>query len=69
MPIIRLAQGVRAVRGGETVVLLATDPAVAPDLVAWCEATGNTLLSLRAEDKVYRAVVQRQPSPTEAKHP
>lgn len=43
LPIIELAKAVRTLAPGCRVLLLATDPAVEPDVGAWCEATGHVL--------------------------
>lgn len=45
MPIIKLGQQARSMGNG-TVVVIADDPAFPPDIRAWCDQTGATLLSL-----------------------
>jgi tRNA 2-thiouridine synthesizing protein A len=58
MPIVHLARTVRSLPGGVRVRLLATDPAVVPDLQAWCSATGHLLQGVAAGGGVWTAVVQ-----------
>jgi cysteine desulfurase len=57
---IRLLERVLArVPVGDTAILLADDPLVEIDLVAWCHEKQHELLSLRADDGEYRAEVRR----------
>lgn len=44
---------------GETAILLADDPLVEIDLVAWCHEKGHDLLSLVRDEHEYRAEVRR----------
>jgi tRNA 2-thiouridine synthesizing protein A len=46
MPVVKLRLGLEMVNMGEVVELLADDPGVKDDFPAWCEETGNTILSL-----------------------
>jgi TusA-related sulfurtransferase len=59
LPIVKLAQALRAVSGGEVVELRATDPAVEADLRAFCESTGHELLSLALEGEERVAQIRR----------
>lgn len=43
-PIIELARRIADIPPGETVELLADDPAAAPDLAAWCRMRDQQLL-------------------------
>lgn len=43
-PIIELARRLAGLRVGETVELLADDPAAAPDVAAWCRMRGQQLV-------------------------
>lgn len=43
-PIIEIARRIGEVAVGENVLLLADDPAAAPDLGAWCRMRGQTLV-------------------------
>ncbi len=59
VPIIELAKAIRRVAAGETVVLIATDPAARRDVIAWCESTRHALLSLTFEGGIVRARVRK----------
>jgi TusA-related sulfurtransferase len=59
LPIVRLALAVRGLKRGERAGVIATDPAVQSDLPAWCEATGNALVSLREDGARWVGVVER----------
>lgn len=64
MPILLLAQRLRGIPAGDEVILLATDPAVEPDLHAFCQATGHSLESFASVDTIFRARI-RKASPQE----
>jgi len=60
LPIVLLAKAVRTVDVGETVTIRADDRAFPPDLEAWCQRTGNQLVSLdRSAAGHFDAVVRR----------
>ncbi len=59
MPILEIAKAVRRLGPGALVELVATDPGVARDLPAWCEATGHALLSLERQGAVWVARVRK----------
>lgn len=64
MPILLLARTLKEVPEGAEVILLATDPAVEPDLRAFCQATGHSLESFASVDTIFRARI-RKASPQE----
>ncbi|MFM6851926.1 MAG: sulfurtransferase TusA family protein [Terrabacter sp.] len=49
LPVIRLARLVRDEPGLRRVTLLATDPAAAHDVPAWCRMRGQRFVEARAE--------------------
>ncbi|ATB32573.1 sulfurtransferase TusA family protein [Melittangium boletus] len=59
VPILEIAKAVRRLAPGALVELVATDPGVARDLPAWCEATGHQLLSLERRDALWVAWVRK----------
>jgi tRNA 2-thiouridine synthesizing protein A len=59
VPILEVARAIRGVRAGQIVQVVATDPGVEEDMVAWCKATRNELVALLREGKTYRAFVRR----------
>jgi NADPH-dependent 2,4-dienoyl-CoA reductase/sulfur reductase-like enzyme/peroxiredoxin family protein/TusA-related sulfurtransferase/rhodanese-related sulfurtransferase len=58
-PIMKLKEAVDALKDGEAVSIAASDPGFEADAPAWCQATGNTMVSFEAEGTVYRAVVAK----------
>ncbi len=60
LPIVLLAKAVKAVPVGESVSIRANDRAFPPDVEAWCQRTGNQLVSLdRSGECEFDAVVRR----------
>ena len=59
LPILALAKALRALPVGSTVALLSTDPAVEPDVRAFCEATGFSLVGVESEGTVQRSYVRK----------
>jgi tRNA 2-thiouridine synthesizing protein A len=60
MPIVKIAQAMKAVASGAVVELLATDAGSTKDVAAWCRATGNDLLEQASDGAVYRFVIRRK---------
>lgn len=61
VPILELAKAARRAEVGAELELVATDPAVRDDLIAWCEATGHELrLFEELPGPAYRAIVARR---------
>lgn len=60
LPIVELAKALRTAPPDAVVVLLATDPAVDPDLKAFCAATGHVLESLASKEGVFRARIRKK---------
>lgn len=52
MPVIMAAKAAQDLPDGARLVVLATDPAAAADLPAWCRLRGHTLLDLHLGDEV-----------------
>ena len=44
---------------GSTLQILATDPGAVKDFEAFCRVTGNELLELKAEGKIFSFVIKR----------
>lgn len=67
LPVIRLARAVRDDPGTSRVVVLATDPAAAHDIPAWCRMRGHRLVERRDEgDHTAYVVEVVRPSAPEA---
>lgn len=59
LPILRLAQAVRPAEGGALFHLVGSDPAILPDVRAWCESTGHTLVKLGEGAGTYEAWIRK----------
>ncbi len=59
MPVVKIAQAIKQVQIGELVEAIATDPGVMADIPAWARTTGNELVSLEKQDKVFKFVIKR----------
>lgn len=59
MPVVKLAQAMKQVQIGDSVEAVATDPGVMADIPAWARSTGNELVSLDKQYKVFKFVVKR----------
>ncbi len=59
MPIIKLAQAIKLVGIGGTVLMEATDPGSKHDVPAWARRTGHELLEASEVDRVYLYTVRR----------
>ena len=56
-PIQKLKQEIDAIRCGEAVSIVATDPGFLADVPAWCHSTGNELVDIGPDGKKYRATI------------
>ena len=54
MPILELAKAFGTLTVGETITVLADDPAAGPDLRAWCRMRGQELVSVTPPTYVVR---------------
>lgn len=59
MPIVKLKLGLEETNTNEMVELLSDDPGFQEDLVQWCYATGNTLLSVDKEKDIFTAYIKK----------
>ena len=59
MPVVKLAQAIKQIQVGETVEAVATDPGVMADIPAWARSSGNELVSLEKQEKVFKFVVKK----------
>jgi len=66
LPVIRLARAVVALPAPRLVTVLATDPAAAHDVPAWCRMRGHRFVGARAEaDRTAYVVEGVRPSTRE----
>jgi tRNA 2-thiouridine synthesizing protein A len=59
IPIVKTAKAMKALKAGDTLEVLATDPGVEPDMQAWTKQTGNRLISIEKEGEVFRVLLQK----------
>ncbi|MDX3000151.1 sulfurtransferase TusA family protein [Kribbella solani] len=56
LPVIKLAKALPAVAVGDTITVLADDPAAATDIPAWCRMRSQELVSAGENQYVVRRV-------------
>ena len=59
MPIVKAKKALKDLPAGETLEVLATDPASAMDFQSFCKATGNKLLESGMDEGVYRYLIEK----------
>jgi NADPH-dependent 2,4-dienoyl-CoA reductase/sulfur reductase-like enzyme/peroxiredoxin family protein/rhodanese-related sulfurtransferase/TusA-related sulfurtransferase len=59
-PILKLAEGMKKIETGDRLVVDATDPGFATDVVVWCERTGNKLEKVTTQSGTYTAIVRKE---------
>ncbi|MPL66731.1 Coenzyme A disulfide reductase [bioreactor metagenome] len=64
-PIIRLKSAIDEIEDGQRVHVLSTDAGFARDSQAWCDSTGNLLISSTMNKGVYEVVVEKNPKTCE----
>lgn len=59
MPIVKASQGIKKINSGQTMEIIATDPAFQTDIEAWSKKTGNSLQSFKTEgDKLIALILK-----------
>ncbi|CAM3951474.1 CoA-disulfide reductase [Mesobacillus thioparans] len=58
-PIMKVYKAIGDMQDGEVLEIHATDPGFAKDIKAWCEKTGNKLISNKFEDKKFKAQIMK----------
>jgi tRNA 2-thiouridine synthesizing protein A len=59
MPVVMLAKAFRDLTPGQILEISATDPGSKPDVTAWADKTGNTLLEMVEEQGVFTFYLQK----------
>ncbi|MDX9701828.1 MAG: FAD-dependent oxidoreductase [Candidatus Auribacterota bacterium] len=62
-PIMQLNKSLAQIPVGQAVKIASTDPGFVADIPAWCNSTGNRLVSLDTHKSTYYAVIQKLSSP------
>ncbi|WP_226085895.1 CoA-disulfide reductase [Mesobacillus sp. S13] len=58
-PIMKVYKTIGDMQDGEVMEVHATDPGFAKDIKAWCEKTGNKLISNKFKDKKFKAQIMK----------
>lgn len=58
-PIMKVYKTIGDMQDGEMLEIHATDPGFAKDIKAWCDKTGNRLVSNKFEDKKFKAQIMK----------
>jgi TusA-related sulfurtransferase len=59
-PLVQLNDTITRIAAGTEFVAIADDRAFEPDVRAWCELTGHSLVSLEVADADIRARIRKQ---------
>ncbi|HET8909433.1 MAG TPA: sulfurtransferase TusA family protein [Ktedonobacterales bacterium] len=59
MPVVMLAKAFKDLTPGQILAISATDPGSKPDVTAWADKTGNTLLEMVEEQGVFTFYLQK----------
>jgi tRNA 2-thiouridine synthesizing protein A len=59
LPIIKLTQALKKIEVGQTILTETTDPGSKYDIEAWARQTGNELIEMQQDGKVYQFLVRR----------
>lgn len=59
LPVVKTAQAMKELAGGQLLELLATDPGVEPDMQAWSRRTGNELVKIEKVADVFHVLVRK----------
>ncbi len=58
-PILKVSNALERAENGKVFQVISTDRGFKPDIEAWCETTGNTLLDIKTQDKKIIATIQK----------
>jgi tRNA 2-thiouridine synthesizing protein A len=59
LPVLRANKAMRPLAVGDTLEILATDPAASKDFAAFCETTGHELMESGEKDGVYTFLIRK----------
>ncbi len=59
LPIIKAKKSLKGMAAGETLAITSTDPGSVADFAAFCNQTGNTLLSSNTEGNIYSFEIKK----------
>ena len=59
LPVVKVSQAIKEIPVGDVLEAFATDPGVLADIPAWCKSTGNELVKMERQEKVFRFLIRR----------
>ncbi|MSP67276.1 MAG: sulfurtransferase TusA family protein [Alphaproteobacteria bacterium] len=59
LPVLKTKKAIAALQAGDTLEVLATDPAAVQDFAAFSRATGHALVEWQQEGKVFRFLLRK----------
>ena len=59
LPILRAKKAIKELESGQILEMIATDPGSLKDMAAFCQQTGNQLLSSAESDDAYVFLIQK----------
>jgi tRNA 2-thiouridine synthesizing protein A len=59
LPILRTKKTLNAMRAGDTLKVVASDPGAVKDMVAFCDQTGNTLVASAQSGGDFEFVIRK----------
>jgi len=60
MPIIKTAEKITELAGGETLEVVSDDEGIVDDMPNWCKMTGHEFLGIETSEDEYRAYVRKK---------
>jgi tRNA 2-thiouridine synthesizing protein A len=60
VPIIKVSKAAKELQSGQTLLMLADDPGSKADMIAWAKQTGNELLEIEQEGKVFKFYIRKK---------
>ncbi len=64
LPVLRANKVMKTLAAGDTLEVMATDPAAPRDFASFCETTGHDLVESRESDGVFTMIVRKKDSKT-----
>ena len=59
MPIVKTADKIKSLKTGEVLEVVADDPGIKQDMLAWCKATGHDCLGMEEAGKEIKVYVKK----------
>lgn len=59
LPVLKTRKALNAMRAGQTLRVIATDPGFVRDIGSFCQQTGNPLVLAREEDNAHVFVIRK----------